>query len=195
MAKRGTCALILALGVSICALPGDAYAQPLGRDTLEVRLQSAAKSVNATGVAFAPPGFAYFIDSDIFTLNLIGGVGYFLTDLVSVGADTGFTVIGGDGMDTTYTFGLIPYVKVVSNMGSGGAGGFGEIGIGFDIVKFDSSGSDVLFTLGGWGGLHAFLGKTTALQLGPFARLVRNPDAETNEGIFGLRLGLSAYVP
>jgi hypothetical protein len=134
------------------------------------------------------PGIFYATDQEILTLNISGGAGYFLSPLFAIGGDLGYLSIDDESLLT-----VAPYVKFVTGMEDNRIGFIGEFSPGFVTNNFgDANFLQLALFLGG----HVPFARSAAFQLG--AQLSRLDDFEDfgeGEFVFGLRYGLSVYLP
>jgi hypothetical protein len=160
----------------------------LGAGTLELRIQTMTHVSSSPGTsAWTAPGFWYDLDAESWTLNLMGGVGYFLSPQLALGGDVGF--VGNDDLSVIT---LAPFLKFVTGLEERAIGFVGEFSPGF--VTIDTGDANGLaLTL--FAGAHIPIGSSAAFLVG--AQVTRYEDFDDfGEGItgIGLRYGLSIYL-
>jgi hypothetical protein len=155
--------------------------------TVEGRVQTSSSfwSSNLYYGAFSP-GIHYWIEAELFILNLQGGFAYFFSPNAALGANLSFTAAGGGG--SIIMFGAAPFFKYVHKSF------FIEPGLGISILS-GSGGGDALslFQADLWTGGQIAITESTAFLVGPYFSYLYNLDASDGTGVAGLRLGISFF--
>ncbi len=163
-----------------------------GAGTLELRIQTATQLPIGGQLAFASaPGIAYNPETEEYYVNVVGGVGYFLTPAFALGLDASFTRFA----EADTRFSVAPFLKLVSNLTRWRLGAFVELSPGVIVENIDGKGASYL-QLSVWGGAHVPLTDSAALVLGPtITGLIRTDQPGPNDLIIGDRIGLNVYLP
>jgi hypothetical protein len=155
--------------------------------TTEVRIQTSSSfwTGNLYYGAFSP-GIHFWLEAELFILNLQGGFAYFFTPNAAMGCDLAFTAAGGGG--SIIMFGAAPFFKYVYKSF------FSEPALGISILT-GSGGGDALsiFQADLWTGGQIAMTESAAFLIGPYVSYLYNLDAEDGTGIVGLRLGVSFF--
>jgi len=165
------------------------------RGTLDIRLQTNG-SVFGAGALFSPvavPGIAYSPDTDQWSVNVSGGLGWFIRDDLAVGGDLALQFATRD-VDEVLLLSAAPFAKWVSRFACGRHGLFAEPSAGLLIVTF--GGTDAYAQATGWAGGHLWLTGNTAIQVGPFASVLHPVSTDSSNEtatLVGVRFGLSIY--
>jgi hypothetical protein len=165
-----------------------------GTGTFEVRIQtaSAVAGGGVLGVA-STPGLAYGTDTEILVINVLGGIGYFLTPSLALGGDLGYSHLDdGSSLDLIT---LAPFVKFVTGLPEKDIGFFIEGSPGIVLARAERASGTVLLQLSAWLGAHLPVGTSAGFLVGPFVtRLDDTEDFGGGEFILGVRFGMSIYL-
>ncbi len=174
-------------------------ARRFGKGSLELRLQTQQAFVSTLfSQTFGGNGssIAYETDSKLLSVNLAGGIGYFVRNDLSIGGDLSITHIAPDEGDSASVFVFDPFVRYLLPT-EGTASFFFEAspGIGFLSGGDESS---TIFNADLFAGGHFLITPHVAFLAGGFVEYLRLLDAadgmDADTFLIGVRFGMSVYT-